>query len=261
VVTPEGAPNLTGGFTGSDPADPDVVRNTAFKGLVHQQYRHLLQDAFARTTRDSLDAQEAFQTAFANFNEASMGVTWPDSRFAGDLKAAVKGIAIRSALGLRRQTFFINFAGWDHHGELLQTQAGMLPVLASGLAAYQQALENLGLADSVLSYTASDFGRTLRSNGRGTDHAWGSNHMVLGGGVDGGKFFGSWPSLAIGGPQDVGLGGRLLPTTSVDELYYGLLKWFGVSTADFPYVLPNIGNFFNIQSAGLPVPFLKSGVI
>lgn len=261
VISPTGAQNLTGGLTSPDLTDPDAIRNSAFKGMVQQQYQHLIQDAFAKITRESLEAQAAFQAAFLNFDEASMGVTWPGSKFAQDLKAAVKGIAIRSALGLRRQSFFISFPGWDHHGELLDTQAGMLPVLAAGLAAYQQALENLGLAEGVLSYTASDFGRTLRSNGRGTDHAWGSNHMVFGGGVDGGKFFGSWPSLAIGGPHDVGLGGRMLPTSSVDEMYYGLMRWFGVATADFSYVLPNIGNFYNIQSPGLPIPFLKSGVI
>jgi hypothetical protein len=119
-------------------------------------------------------------------------------------------------------------------------------------------LENLGLADGVITYTASDFGRTLRTNGRGSDHAWGGNQMILGGPVDGGKFFGTWPSLAIGGPQDVGFGGRMLPTTSVDELYYGLLRWFGVTTADMPYILPNISNFLNIQSSGLPIPFLRT---
>jgi uncharacterized protein (DUF1501 family) len=261
VLSPSGAPGLTGGGVSADPAAPDAVRNSAFQGLVQQRHRNLLQDAFAGNTRESLDAQAAFQNAFTSFDDASMGVVWPGSPFANDLKTAVKGIAIRSTLGLRRQAFFINFGGWDHHGELLQTQAGMLPLLAAGLAVYQQALENLGLAESVISYTASDFGRTLRSNGRGTDHAWGGNQMVLGGPVDGGKFFGSWPSLAIGGPQDVGLGGRLLPTTSIDELYYGLLRWFGVSSADFPYILPNIGNFHDIRSAGLPLPFLKLGLI
>jgi uncharacterized protein (DUF1501 family) len=261
VVTPGGAPGLSGGLVSGDPTDPDALRNTAFKELMQHRYAHLLQDTFARTTKDSLDAQAAFQEAFSSFNDASMGVTWPSTNFAAELRAAVKGIAIRNTLGLRRQSFFINFGGWDHHGELLNAQAGMLPVLAQGLAAYQQALENLGLADDVLSYTASDFGRTLRSNGRGTDHAWGGNQMVLGGPVDGGKFFGTWPSLVIGGPQDVGLGGRLLPTTSIDEMYYGLLRWFGIATADFPYVLPNIENFHDIRSAGLPVPFLKPGVV
>ena len=261
VIEARGAPGLSGGLVSSDPTNAEAVRNTAFKGLVEQQYSHLIQQAFATTTKDSLEAQAAFQAAYVGFDDARMGVTWPGSKFAQDLKAAVRGMAIRSQLGLRRQTFFINFGGWDHHGELLLTQAEMLPILGAGLAAYQQALENLGLADGVLTYTASDFGRTLRTNGRGTDHAWAGNQLVMGGAVDGGKVLGTWPSLEIGGPQDVGLGGRLLPTTSVDELYYGLLRWFGVATADFPYVLPNIGNFYNIATAGLPIPFLKPGMI
>jgi len=258
VINSGGAQNLTGGFASGDPADPNMVKNNALRGMAEQHYRHLLQQAFATTTKESLDSQVAFQTAFNAFNDASMGVTWPGSQLAADLKAAVKTIAVRSVLGMRRQSIFVGMGGWDHHGELLVTQAGMLPIVGTALSAFQMALENLGLADGVITYTASDFGRTLRTNGRGSDHAWGGNQMILGGPVDGGKFLGNWPSLAIGGPQDVGFGGRMLPTSSVDELYYGLLRWFGVSTADMPYILPNISNFFNIQSSGLPIPFLRT---
>ena len=172
------------------------------------------------------------------------------------LKAVVKTIKIRSLLGLRRQTFFVQYGGWDHHGELLETQADMLATLDAAIGAYQQALEMLGLQDDVVTFTASDFSRTLRSNGRGTDHAWGANAMVFGGKVDGGKIFGTYPDLTLDGPNDVGRGGRLLPSTSADLYFAELLRWFGVTPGNLPYVLPNVANFWNPNSGTAPLGFV-----
>jgi uncharacterized protein (DUF1501 family) len=101
---------------------------------------------------------------------------------------------------------------------------------------------SLGVAQQVTTFTASDFGRTLTSNGDGSDHGWGSHHFVVGGGVAGQQFFGTLPTLAVNGPDDVGQG-RLLPTTSVDQLGAALATWFGVPATDLPLVLPHVGNF------------------
>ena len=147
--------------------------------------------------------------------------------------------------------------GWDHHSELLDTQQGMLTTLDTAIGAFQQALEALGLANDVITFTASDFGRTLRSNGRGSDHAWGGNGMVFGGPVDGGKLFGTYPSLALDGPNDVGRGGRFLPSTSLDLFFAEMLRWFGVPNNSLSYVLPNITNFYNVASTLPPLGFVK----
>jgi uncharacterized protein (DUF1501 family) len=120
-------------------------------------------------------------------------------------------------------------------------------------------LEQLTLQDGVITFSASDFGRTLRSNGRGTDHAWGGNALVMGGPVQGGRVLGSFPDLALEGNDDVGYGGRLIPTTSVDKFFAELLRWFGVTAANMPYVLPNIANFYNVNSSTLPLGFLRPG--
>ena len=172
------------------------------------------------------------------------------------LKAVVQTIKIRTLLGLRRQTFFVNYGGWDHHAELLNTEAGMLSTLDTAIGAYQQALELLGLQNDVITFSSSDFGRTLRSNGHGTDHAWGGNALVFGGKVDGGKIFGTYPDLTLDGPDDVGRGGRLLPSTPVDLYFAELLRWFGVSADNMPYVLPNIANFWNPTSPSPPLGFV-----
>ena len=116
----------------------------------------------------------------------------------------------------------------------------------------------LGLAGDVVTFTASDFGRTLRSNGRGSDHAWGGNALVFGGPVDGGKLFGTFPDLALDGPDDVGHGGRLLPSLPVDLLFAELLRWFGVPAGSMSYVLPNIANFWNPGSLTPPIGFITA---
>ncbi|MBP9900081.1 MAG: DUF1501 domain-containing protein [Verrucomicrobiota bacterium] len=246
VVTPAGALSFEGD-TGGVTNNPLQFKNAALRNTLDQHYTNLLTEGFAQLTKQSDAAQRLFQTQFDSANAQLGGAVdalFPAANYlATTLKAVVKTIKIRNQLGLKRQTFFVQYGGWDHHGELLNTQAGMLATLDTALGAYQQALEMLGLQNDVVSFTASDFSRTLRSNGRGTDHAWGANAMVLGGKVDGGKIFGTYPNLALDGPDDVGRGGRLLPSTSADAYFAELLRWFGVSTGNLSYVLPNIANF------------------
>ena len=108
----------------------------------------------------------------------------------------------------------------------------------------------------MTTFTASDFGRTLTSNGNGSDHAWGGNVMVMGGAVKGGQIYGKYPSLALNSVDDVG-GAIMLPTISTDEYFVELSKWFGVANGDLSYVLPNIGNFYEVNSNDLPIGFMN----
>ena len=145
-------------------------------------------------------------------------------------------------LGLPQQTFFIRYIGWDHHDELLNNHAEMLKVVSQGLGEFQTALSELDIADKVITFAGSDFGRTLTSNGNGTDHGWGGNTLVMGEAIKGGKVFGEYPSLALGNSLDVG-DGVLIPTTATDQLYGELATWFGVRPSELPKLFPNIGNF------------------
>lgn len=261
VVTPSGALTFEGNTGGANP-NPLQLKNSALRNTLDQHYTNLLTESFAQLTRQSDGAQQYFQTQFDSAG-AQLGGTvdalFPANNYlATTLKAVVKTIKIRSQLGLRRQTFFVNYGGWDHHGELLNTQAGMLATLDAAVGAYQQALKQLGLEDEVITFTASDFGRTLRSNGRGTDHAWGGNALVFGGKVDGGQIFGDYPDLTLDGPDDVGRGGRCLPSTAADLYFAELLRWFGVTPLNMPYILPNIANFWELTSTDAPLGFVKS---
>jgi uncharacterized protein (DUF1501 family) len=259
VITPSGALSFEGD-TGGAANNPLLLKNAALRNTLDQTYSNLLTESFSRITRQSDDAQLLFQTQFDSASAqlgAAVDALFPANNYvATTLKAVVKTIKIRSLLGLRRQTFFVHYGGWDHHGELLNTQAGMLATLDTALGAYQRALEMLGLHNDVISFTASDFSRTLRSNGRGTDHAWGGNAMVFGGKIDGGKIFGTYPDLTLDGPDDVGRGGRMLPGLSADLYFAELLRWFGVSAGNMSHVLPNVANFWNPNSPSPPLGFV-----
>jgi uncharacterized protein (DUF1501 family) len=259
VVTPSGALSFEGD-TGGAANNPLRLKNAALRSTLNEHYSNLLTESFSQLTKQSDSAQQLFQTQFdsatAQLGSAVDALFPPNNYLATTLKAVLKTIKIRSLLGLRRQTFFIQYGSWDHHGELLNTEASMLSTLDTAIGAYQQGLEMLGLQNDVISFTSSDFSRTLRSNGRGTDHAWGANTMVFGGKVDGGKIFGTYPDLTLDGPDDVGRGGRLMPSTAADLYFAELLRWFGVSSGNMPYVLPNIANFWNPSSGSAPIGFV-----
>lgn len=265
VITSNGALSLTGAHrTSGVLARKNAALTEILGSPLDNHYQNLFQQSFGNITRNSIASSAAFQSDFDNpgsVNGVDVVSTldaagFPNHRLSDNLQAAVRNLAIRERLKLCRQTIFVEWGGWDHHSELLNTQAGMLSILDDALFAYQNALEALGLQDDVITFTCSDFGRTLRSNGQGTDHAWSGHQFVMGGPVDGGKLLGQFPSLEIDGVDDVGRGGRLFPRLSCDEYFCELLRWFGVSASDMPQVLPNITNFFDPNSADNPVGFL-----
>jgi uncharacterized protein (DUF1501 family) len=145
--------------------------------------------------------------------------------------------------------FFVSLGGFDNHDNLLADHPALLTQVADAMRAFDAAMTELNLQNQVTAFTASDFGRTLTSNGDGSDHGWGSHHFVMGGAVRGQRLFGTSPILANNGPDDVGQG-RLLPTTSVDQFGATLATWLGVSGTDLGTVLPQIGNY-TIRDIGL----------
>ena len=148
----------------------------------HPRPHHLQQHRARRAFPDELQ-HPGHRSTVRTSTPPSPPPDFPNHWLSDQFKAAVKTIAIRETLKLRRQTIFIEFGGWDHHTELLTNQRNMLLTLDGVLYAFQKCLETLGLADDVVTFTCSDFGRTLRSNGQGTDHAWAGNQLVMGGPV------------------------------------------------------------------------------
>jgi uncharacterized protein (DUF1501 family) len=163
---------------------------------------------------------------------------------AAQLQTAANVMSVRSQLGLTRQIFFCDFGSFDTHGTQLETQQALLQQLSQALLAFYQATQELGIAQNVTTFTASEFGRTLTPSGTdGSDHAWGNHHFILGGGVQGGQFYGTFPSLALGCENDANMRGTLIPTTALAQYGATLAQWFGVPAASLPAVFPNIANF------------------
>ena len=164
------------------------------------------------------------------------------SPLATQLRTVAKMISARSTLSMSRQVFFVSTGGFDTHDNLLADQPGLLGGISNSVRSFYDALTEMGMENNVTLFTHSDFGRTLTSNGDGSDHAWGGVQFVVGGAVRGGSIYGDYPLLEIGSPQDVG-GGRFIPSASVDQYAATLANWFGVADADLALVAPSIGNF------------------
>jgi uncharacterized protein (DUF1501 family) len=167
-----------------------------------------------------------------------------DNPIGAQLQQIAQIIQVRAALGVKRQIFFAGYGNFDTHGNQLASQSALLAQLSPALGAFYQATVELGIADQVTTFTASDFSRSFEPNsGGGSDHAWGSHHIVIGGAVHGGQIYGTFPTLALSGPDDSGKNGRWIPSTASVQYAATLAQWFGVAPGDLPTVFPNMGNF------------------
>ncbi len=169
------------------------------------------------------------------------------NRLADQLRMVARMIAARTAMGVKRQIYFVSIGGFDNHGADYDKHAGLMSAMDSAVHAFQTKLEALAISDKVTLFSASDFGRTLKSNGEGSDHGWGGHYFVVGGAVQGGKFYGApgtngFPAVSTGTTTDVGQG-RLLPTISSDEYAATLGRWFGLSKTELEGVFPNLNQF------------------
>ena len=166
------------------------------------------------------------------------------SSIASQLFQVAKMIEARATTGAKRQIFFVQLGSFDTHGDQLNRQQTLFADLSPALKAFYDATVALGVAGSVTTFTLSDFGRTFQpASGGGTDHAWGSHHFIIGGAVQGGAFYGTYPQLVLGGPDDAETEGRWLPTTAVDQYGATLAAWFGVASADLGVVFPDLAKF------------------
>ncbi|MDH3547188.1 MAG: DUF1501 domain-containing protein [Gammaproteobacteria bacterium] len=227
------------GFS-QDPASILFEQRNAFTRVVDAEYPSIYERGFAEIQRRAIDAADTVTAAIES--APTLETVFPMSQLATQLSTVARLIAVRDRLQMQRQIFFVAAGGFDSHDNQNQDQPGLLADISESIAAFYRATDELGVADSVTTFTQSDFGRTLTSNGDGTDHAWGGNQLVLGDGVRGRDIYGTYPLLQIGGNDDVG-GGRMIPTTSADQLAATLAKWFGIPDIDLDIVAPNIDKF------------------
>lgn len=236
-------------------SDFGTFRTNGIDSLLDVSHSRLLRSEYRTRLRSAIDAQAVFTTAMAT--TPALTTDFGTNPFSQALRQISRVIGARDALGVSRQTFFVTVGGWDHHDEVLGNQAALLPLVANGISEFRNALVELGVFDQVTTFTTSDFGRTLTSNGRGSDHGWGGHHIVMGGDVTGGQIVGDYPLLAANSPLDVGRG-IYIPTTAVDEYFAELALWFGVAAGDIDYVLPNMRAFYSPGSGTPPLGFMNT---
>jgi uncharacterized protein (DUF1501 family) len=244
-----GNPTLAlSGFTSST---ADTARLAAFQSLLTLEDGLTLIQAASSTTSTALQNVQTLAAALAT--GSPLKTKFPTTPFGVQLQQVAQIIQVRAALGLPRQIFFVSREGFDTHSSQLSLQSGLLLDLDQSLNAFYQATVEIGVPQDVLTFTMSDFARTLQPDSTsGSDHAWGSHHLVMGGAVAGGDFYGTWPTLALGGPDDATNQGRWIPTTSLDQYGATLAQWFGVPATALPSIFPNLQNFSNQTLSFVP---------
>ena len=219
---------------------------TALAGLIQQPRAHTLENEYNRVTTRAIGAEGQISSGLAASTVATVFPT--GNSLADQLKLVARLIGARNGLGAKRQVFMVSIGGFDLHDNLIAQHPVLLGKVSEAMTAFYNATVELGVANKVAAFTASDFGRTLTSNGDGSDHGWGSHHLMVGGAVKGAAFYGTAPPISVtntAAAQDqwhVGQG-RLLPTTSVDQYAATLANWFGVADGELAGILPNLRRF------------------
>jgi len=237
TVGTEGA-NAYGAF--ADDVQFGAERRAAFERLLAEHHDNLHARALIDVHDRSLATADLVNDALAIAPELS--TEFPDSGLGAQMRIVARLLSVRDEFEASRQISFVATGGFDTHDDQVEAQPGLLGGVSEALTAFNAALAEIGLFDQVVTFTQSDFGRTLTSNGDGTDHGWGAHQIVSGGPVRGRQIFGTMPILEIGGNDDV-RGGRIIPTQSADQYAATLARWFGVPDADLATIAPHLVNF------------------
>ncbi len=233
-----------------------LLRDQSIDSMVSEMYDNILKSTFSSQFKSSLDVQAEFRNAIAAVPDLS--TDFSTSRLSQDLKMTAKSIAAADALGMSRQIYFTTFGGWDLHNDLIDSHAQKLTILDDALSEFQEAMAELNLENNVTTFTISDFGRTMTSNGNGTDHGWGGNQIVIGGAVNGGEIYGEYPPLATtANIMNISRRGILIPQISTDEMFAELAIWFGVEHSELASIFPNLHNFYSSTPGTVPIGFMN----
>ena len=201
--------------------------------------RNFFQKDVADITKNTVEQNILINAVFRSTPDPA--TNFPETSLGQSLKVVAKMISIRQALGMQRQIFFVSDTGYDTHFNQADGLPGKQLSISESLAAFYNETASHGLQDSVCTFTASDFGRTLVPNTSGTDHGWGAHHLVMGGGVNGGRIFGDIPEPVTGHNYDAGRG-SMIPEFAVDQYAFSLARWFGLTYSEAHAVLPNARN-------------------
>lgn len=227
-----------------DDSDRRAIAMTQLDAALQSTTNTIFARGYARVQKRALNYAEMVNAALDRALELrSFPSSTDGTSLWVQLRTVAKLISQRATLGMNRQIFYVGIGGFDTHDRHLADHGRLLSDLSQSIRAFSDAMVELGVSEQVTLFTQSDFGRTLTSNGDGSDHGWGGAQFVVGGAVKGGRFFGDYPSLAMDGPEVLPFGGSVIPTVSADQYAATLAKWFGVPEQSLPTVAPNLVNF------------------
>jgi len=252
-VSTSGAVTLNNAGSGGGAMTGTGGRLKAMRDIMAMTHPNLQRQAYAAVLENAVATGEMLNTNIAaTAADTFWNVPFPTSGLGNQMKMIARLVQAKTAFNMNRQIFFCSVGGYDTHTAQVQftptfdttlgTHANLLNDVNDCVFAFQRAMEQLGEGDNVTTFTASDFSRTFPTNSQGSDHGWGSHHMVVGGAVAGGQTYGKLPTFAINGPDDTSTG-RWIPTLSVDQFAGTLARWFGVGNTDLATIFPNLSRF------------------
>ncbi len=236
-------------------------KTEAVRSLFNHTYDDVLCDTYTTKFNNGIESNQILYEKLRDLElagglQSQFSIAESGFSLSADLKLVSEMISLRNVLGMKRQIFFVNVPAFDQHDNLLIDHGRRMEIIDKGLSEFYPALKELGVEDKVITFTMSDFGRTLTSNGDGSDHGWGSNVMVMGDAIQGQNIYGNYPSLALGNPLDIGRG-AIIPTTSSVSYFAELASWFGIPRGDLNTIFPELSSFWDSSSPQFPIQFIK----
>lgn len=221
------------------PASASTARSQALNEILAVDGGVRLIQAANQVRRDALSLGALLRAS----GSGTVNTVFPGTDLGRQLQQVARVIALRGSVGVKRQVFFVQLGGFDTHSGQSWQHWDLLRQLGDAMAAFYSATVELGVSSLVTSFTQSEFGRSLQPSGSGTDHGWGNHHLILGGAVRGGQVYGRFPYPALGGADDAGSRGALIPSTSLEQFGATLARWFGLDAAAVATAFPALAAF------------------
>lgn len=240
-INPKSGPKLLD-YLDANSYSTNAGRDAAMSKILALQNDHLLKQFAGESFGRARDSSRLLSSVMSQHQPSGLDFA-TDGNLGEQLQMVARLIAGRDIMSQKRQIFFVGMGGWDTHDAQSPRLNQLTLDLDKGLSSFQQELTAMGVANDVTTFTASDFGRTLTVNGDGSDHGWGGHYLVMGGAVNGGRLIGDWPSYEIGGDDDTGDKGRVIPSMSVNQYGAALASWMGLSNSDIASIFPDLSNF------------------